>query len=258
MSKKKKILFAVLIMAGVLLLAVVIWVILEASLSQRQQDFVSSLSSSSTVSEETFVDYYNLGKERRLVMEKNDAEVVAIINGKNITMEEFMLNKISSKSVSNGKEVTNDQVLNKIVKITVVFNDCERLGITVTDQEALTAYDENYNSLVEASKQKIPDLITGGDSNISVSFTGFDQENSAQKALDYFEQELLGLNMTHEEYRNSVGKKTFTNVLLLRRHYQKVESLNHWSAQESAGKYEQYVKNLVDSATVVKTDYYPH
>ncbi len=178
-------------------------------------------------------------------------------------MKDFMLYKLHSdhsSALSKSEKLSTDQIFDKIIQSTVVAEDCERLSIAVTTEEALKMYDDNYNTLKQQAEQSIPNptitYITSDGTTVTTVESG-SSINPIKQALEDFEKQLDGLNMSHEEYRNTIGMQTFKKALLISRHFEKVSKINQWSNDNAQIQYEQYVQQLIDRANITKTKQFP-
>ncbi len=229
---------------------------------QKSNNITYTVSGIFTKTDSYHIDYKKLGEEQKIIREKNDQTTIAKINGTEIAMKDFMLNKLSSDLQTaklDTEFINTDQIFSKMIRLTVIFQDCQDKGIIATDEEALQKYDENYQALVEASKLPVtePDVEYTNPDGPKVVVSSSQQLNAAKVALEEFEQKLEGLGLSHAEYRNSIGKETFKKSLLMQRHIEKIVTENRWSEGEALDKYEQYVQQMVTEAHILKTENFP-
>lgn len=208
------------------------------------------------------VHYELLGREEKRIRELNDDTVVAAINQTQITRKNFYLHKLFSdlNSAQAGEDfLDNDAVFDKIVRNTVILQDCDRYGITATKEEAFALYDDTYNNLKQLATMPMPEpTIEYDDPNgLKVTVESTQTSNPAQQALEEFEERLDGLDMSHEEYRDQIGAQTYQKFLLLSRHIQRICDSNNWQGEDKQERYEQYVQDLIDAAQVTITSDFP-
>lgn len=181
-------------------------------------------------------------------------DVLATVDGKTISYSEFVTSKktydksfeISSKyrsaaSLPSGikstaVKKTARQLLQDQIEDRVIQEDCQKLGITVSSDEARKTFETNMST--------IQNLIKTG----SVT-----EKENAKMNWDLLQSLAKSLGMTLDEYNAKYGVEATQDILLKTKHYQYVTS--HLSDKERLSDtiqnlYQKHVKELVKKSKV--------
>lgn len=181
-------------------------------------------------------------------------DVLATVDGKTISYCEFVTNKkaydksfeissqyrsaapLPSGIKSTAVKKTARQLLQDQIEDRVIQEDCEKLGITVSSDEARKTFETNMSTIQNQMK------------NGSAT-----EKENAKMNWDLLQSLAKSLGMTLDEYNAEYGVKGTQDILLKTKHYQYVTS--HLSDKERLSDtiqnlYQKHVQELVKKSKV--------
>lgn len=165
--------------------------------------------------------------------DNKEKTVVAVVDGKEIYQEtiDFLAKgeEISQKNTAlvtgeTPTEVDTDAILQKQIRNMVVLAEAERLGLTVSLEEAEEYTRDNYELVKEIGGQNY------------------------EVILDYME----AMNMTEDEYLEK-ATQTNRNMLTRGKLYEKFVEGKSGTNEELTAEYEKYVEELIEKADIEYT-----
>ena len=183
-----------------------------------------------------YFDFFTQGNNVKNIL-NDDSESIVSVNDINISETDYKLLKYQYENIMNQKDKTDDEIIKELIRNQVIINEAEKLGISVTYDEAKDEMDNIY--LQFESGMKSEDET---------------EKDNATEAYNNLVQFAKGLGLSLEEYKDTYqipGWQKQMSMAALYKHFRSqlpAETLENRDQVDEL--YEKYVDDLVANANI--------
>ena len=180
-------------------------------------------------------DFWGFGGGAQAIENSGDT-VIATVDGVFIYSLDLAALKYQSQYIHN-IELSDQELIQQLVNDQVLYNEADRLGLVVTDQEAIEALNNNYANL-----------------ELKINDTDQIESKKAGDYLDAIAQTAEAIGLTHEDYKTKIeipAMKRQMSIAALFDYYkaglpEQVKADN----ELMSGQYQIYLENLLAKANI--------